>query len=148
MAFLYYIMEALKKNGKCGIILPNGPLFSNGIAGKIKEKLLKEFNLHTIIRLPESVFAPYTGIATNILFFDNAGPTREIWYYQMKKREGLKAYSKTKPIEYKDFENVLKWAENKKKNKNAWKVSAKEIKDFNLDIKNPNDKDETMDFAA
>jgi type I restriction enzyme M protein len=147
LAFLYYIMEALKKNGRCGIILPNGPLFANGIAGKIKEKLLQEFNLHTIIRLPDSVFAPYTGIATNILFFDNTGPTKEIWYYQMKKRQGLKAYSKTKPIQYEDFADVLKWSENKKKNQNAWKVSVKEIKDYNLDIKNPNDKEETLELA-
>jgi len=147
LGFLIYIMHTLKKNGRCGIILPNGPLFSNGIAGKIKEKLLSEFNLHTIIRLPTSVFAPYTGIATNILFFDKTGPTKEIWYYQMKKREGIKAYSKTKPIAFTDLVEVLNWAKNKKPNKNAWKVKVSEIKDFNLDIQNTKDRKETLDLA-
>ena len=147
LGFLIYIMHALKKNGRCGIILPNGPLFANGIAAKIKEKLLKEFNLHTIIKMPETVFSPYTGIATNILFFDKTGPTKKIWYYQMKKRPGIKAYSKTKPIQYEDFVDVLEWAKNKKENKHAWKVPVNEIKDYNLDIKNPNDKEETLDLA-
>lgn len=147
LGFLIYIMHALKENGRCGIILPNGPLFANGVAAKIKEKLLKEFNLHTIVRLPESVFSPYTGIATNILFFDKTGPTKTIWYYQMKKRPGIKAYSKTKPIQYDDFADVLEWAKSKKENKYAWKISIDEIKDYNLDIKNPNDKEETLNLA-
>jgi len=155
LAFLFYIMESLKKNGRCGIILPNGPLFANGIARKIKEKLLKEFNLHTIIRLPETVFEPYTTIATNILFFDKTKPTNEIWYYQMKVSERLRGvtrakepkYTKTNPISYEDFTDVLSWAKKKKQNKNAWKVKVSEIKDYNLDMKNPNDKDETIDLA-
>jgi len=155
LAFLLYIMYALEKNGKCGIILPNGPMFAGGIAAKIKEKLLTEFNLHTIIRLPETVFEPYTTIATNILFFDKTVPTKEIWYYQMNVSERLRGatraknpkYTKSNPIQYEDFADVLKWAENKKKNQNAWKVKVSEIKDFNLDIKNPNNKEETMDMA-
>jgi len=147
LAFLIYIMHTLKKNGRCGIILPNGPMFASGIAAKIKEKLLKEFNLHTIIRLPNSIFSPYTGIATNILFFDKTGPTKEIWYYQMKLKKGIKAYSKTKPISYEDFTPMLKWIKNKKKNENAWKVEVNEIKDYNLDIKNPNDVEEKNDLA-
>lgn len=146
LAFLLYIMYTLKQNGRCGIILPNGPLFAGGIASKIKENLLSEFNLHTIIRLPESIFSPYTGIATNILLFDRTESTKEIWYYQMEKRDGIKAYSKTKPIEYEDFKDVLKWTKNKKKNQNAWKIKISEIKDFNLDIKNPNYKEEPMDL--
>ena len=111
LAFLLYIMESLEKNGRCGIILPNGPLFAGGIAAKIKERLLDEFNLHTIIRMPETVFEPYTTIATNILFFDKTKPTKEIWYYQMKVSERLRGvtraknpkYTKTTPIAYEDF---------------------------------------------
>jgi len=155
LAFLVYIMNALEENGRCGIILPNGPMFAGGIAAKIKEKLLTEFNLHTIIRLPETVFEPYTTIATNILFFDKTPPTGEIWYYQMNVAERLRGatraknpkYTKSNPISYEDFTDVLKWVENKKKNKNSWKVSVNEIRDFNLDIKNPNDKEESMDLA-
>jgi len=155
LGFLIYIMHALKKNGRCGIILPNGPLFANGIAAKIKEKLLSEFNLHTIIRLPETVFEPYTTIATNILFFDKTKPTNEIWYYQMKVSERLRGvtrakepkYTKSNPISYEDFADVLSWAKNKKANKNAWKIKVSEIKDYNLDIKNPNEREETLDLA-
>jgi len=155
LGFLIYIMYTLKKNGRCGIILPNGPLFANGIAAKIKEKLLSEFNLHTIIRLPETVFEPYTTIATNILFFDKTKPTDEIWYYQMSVSERLRGasrakepkYTKSNPISYEDFTEVLSWAKNKKANKNAWKVLVKDIKDYNLDIKNPNDKEDTIDLA-
>src|SRR2546428_4407527 len=98
LAFLLFIMYSLKSRGRCAIILPNGPLFAGGIAAKIKQKLLEEFNLHTIIRMPNSVFAPYTGIATNILFFEKGKPTKEIWYYQMKLKEGIKAYNKTNPM--------------------------------------------------
>jgi len=155
LGFLIYIMHTLKKNGRCGIILPNGPLFANGIAAKIKEKLLSEFNLHTIIRLPETVFEPYTIIATNILFFDKTKPTNEIWYYQMNVSERLRGatrakepkYTKSNPISYEDFADVLSWTKKKKENKNAWKVKVSEIKDYNLDIKNPNDKEETIDLA-
>lgn len=147
LAFLLYIMYTLKQNGRCAIILPNGPLFTSGITAKIREKLLTEFNLHTIIRLPESVFSPYAGIATNILFFDKTDTTKEIWYYQMNKRIGIKAYSKTKPIQYDDFDEVIKWMKNKKKNHNAWKIFPNELIDYNLDIKNPNNKKTSSDIS-
>lgn len=155
LAFLLFIMESLKKNGRCGVILPNGPLFAGGIAGKIKEKILTEFNLHTIIRLPETVFEPYTNIATNILFFDKTKPTTDIWYYQMKVDERLRGatraknpkYTKSNPIAYEDFAEIEKWLKNKKINENAWKVLVKDIIDFNLDIKNPLDKEESIDLA-
>ena len=148
-------MESLEKNGRCGIILPNGPLFAGGIAAKIKQRLLEEFNLHTIIRMPETVFEPYTTIATNILFFDKTKPTKEIWYYQMKVSERLRGvtraknpkYTKTTPIAYEDFAEIEKWFKNKKENQNAWKVSVDEIKEYNLDVKNPSDKEETIDLA-
>ena len=155
LAFLLFIMESLKKNGRCGIILPNGPMFACGVAGKIKERLFKEFNLHTIIRLPETVFEPYTTIATNILFFEKGKPTKDIWYYQMKVSERLRGatraknpkYTKSNPISFEDFSEVLKWSKKKTVNENAWIVSVDEISDFNLDIKNPNDKDDTIDLA-
>ena len=155
LAFLLFIMESLKKNGRCGVILPNGPLFAGGVAAKIKEKILKEFNLHTIIRLPETVFEPYTTIATNILFFDRTKPTKEIWYYSMKVDERLRGatraknpkYTKSNPIAYEDFAEIQKWLKKKTANENAWKISVDEITDYNLDIKNPNDKDETIDLA-
>ena len=155
LAFLLYIMYTLKQNGRCGIILPNGPMFAGGIAAKIKQKLLEEFNLHTIIRLPETVFEPYTTIATNVLLFDKTQSTKEIWYYQMNVDERLRGttraknpkYTKSNPIEYGDFAHILKWIKNKKENQNAWKVKVSEITDFNLDIKNPNNKEETTDLA-
>lgn len=147
-AFLLYIMASLKNNGRCAIILPDGLLFATGIATKIKKKLLNEFNLHTIVRLPRSVFEPYTSIATNILFFNKSGTTKDIWYYQMKVSDRIKGrakepkYSKTKPIMYEDFAEVEKWFKNKTKNENAWKVSIGDIKEFNLDSTNPNIKSE------
>lgn len=146
LAFLQFIMESLKPNGRCAIILPNGPLFAGGIAAKVKQKLLEECNLHTIVRLPNSVFAPYTGIATNILFFEKGKPTSEIWYYQMKLREGLKAYNKSNPMIFEDFIDVIKWNKNKKENENAWKVKVEHVLDYNLDIKNPHDVETTLDL--
>ena len=155
LAFLLFIMESLKKDGRCGIILPNGPMFAGGVTAKIKQKLLDEFNLHTIIRLPETVFEPYTTIATNILFFDKTKPTKEIWYYQMKVSERLRGasraknpkYTKSNPISYDDFEDIVKWSKNRQENQNAWKISVKDIKNYNLDIKNPNDKEDTLDLT-
>jgi type I restriction enzyme M protein len=147
LAFLLYIMYSLKDGGRCGIILPNGPLFAGGITAKIKDKLLNEFNLHTIVRLPNSVFAPYTGIATNILFFEKKGKTKQIKYYQMKLREGIKAYNKTNPMVSDDFTEVSKWFKKKEDDKNSWTVKVEDIKEFNLDIKNPNDVEETLDLS-
>ena len=147
LAFLLYVMYSLKKNGKCGIILPDGPLFATGIAAKIKQKLLEESNLHTIIRLPRTVFEPYTSIPTNILFFDKVGSTKNIWYYQMKVASRMRKLSKAKepkytmtnPILYEDFLDVQKWFKNKTENENAWKVKVEDIKEYDLDIKNPNE---------
>ena len=155
LAFLLYIMYSLKDSGKCGIILPNGPMFATGMAAKIKQKLLEEFNLHTIIRLPETIFEPYTTIATNILFFDKKGKTKDIWYYQMKVDERLRGatraknpkYTMSNPILYEDFEEIEKWLKNKKENENAWKVSVEDLKDYNLDLKNPSDVEETIDLS-
>ena len=155
LAFLLYIMYSLKVGGRCGIILPNGPLFAGGVTAKIKKKLLEEFNLHTIIRLPKSIFEPYTGIATNILFFEKTGPTKEIWYYKMNVDERLRGvtraknpkYTKSNPIEYEDFKEIENWFKNKKENQNAWKISINDIEDYNLDEENPNDKEETSNLT-
>ena len=121
--FMDVIMYRLKDSGRCAVVLPDGFLFGvDGAKLNIKKKLINEFNLHTIIRLPGSVFAPYTPTHTNILFFDNNGKTKNIWYYRMDMPEGYKHFSKTKPIELKHFDCVNEW----------WK-NRKEIKDEKLD---------------
>ena len=112
--FMSVIMYRLKKNGRAAVILPDGFLFGTDNAKvNIKRKLLREFNLHTIIRLPGSVFSPYTSITTNILFFDNTHPTEETWFYRLDMPEGYKHFSKTKPMKREHFQSVLEWWENK-----------------------------------
>jgi type I restriction enzyme M protein len=146
LLFLQLIMRKLRrpvsgaKGGRCGMVVPDGVLFGEGICGRIKEELLKEFNLHTIVRLPNGVFAPYTDIQTNLLFFDRSGPTREIWYYQQPLPNGRKKYSKTAPIQFEEFSECLSWWKKREENEQAWKVSATEVltNNCNLDIKNPN----------
>ncbi len=112
--FMSVIMYRLKKNGRAAVILPDGFLFGTDNAKvAIKKKLLSEFNLHTIIRMPHSVFAPYTSITTNILFFDRTGPTRETWFYRLDMPEGYKNFSKTKPMELKHFTPAMDWWDNR-----------------------------------
>lgn len=112
--FMAVIMFRLKKDGRCGIILPDGFLFGTDNAKiNIKKKLLSEFNLHTIIRLPHSVFAPYTSISTNILFFDNAKPSEELWFYRVDMPEGYKNFSKTRPMQLEHFKDALSWWDNR-----------------------------------
>jgi len=110
------------------------------VAARIKGELLTEFNLHTIVRLPNGVFAPYTSIPTNILFFDRSGPTREVWYYEQPLPEGRKQYTKTQPLQYEEFADCQAWWGKQEENERAWKVPAAEIlaNNCNLDIKNPN----------
>ena len=112
--FMSVIMYRLKKNGRAAVILPDGFLFGTDNAKvNIKKKLLREFNLHTIIRLPGSVFSPYTSITTNILFFDNTHPTEETWFYRLDMPEGYKHFSKTKPMKLEHFQPVLDWWNNR-----------------------------------
>lgn len=112
--FMVEIMYRLKENGKVGIVLPDGFLFgTDNSKVAIKKKLMNECNLHTIIRLPGSIFSPYTSIATNLLFFDKTGPTKETWFYRMDLPEGYKAFSKTRPVELKHMKEILKWSKNK-----------------------------------
>lgn len=112
--FIDIIMFRLKKNGRCAIVLPDGFLFGTDNAKtNIKKKLLEEFNLHTVVRMPHSVFAPYTSITTNILFFDNTHPTEETWFYRLDMPEGYKNFSKTRPMELKHFDPALDWWNNR-----------------------------------
>lgn len=112
--------------------------------------MLEECNLHTIIRLPGSVFEPYASVATNLLFFEKGKPTKEIWYYEHKLPEGQKSYSKTKPIRLEEFEPIKNWWNNREENGNAWKVPIEEIKDngYDLDIKNPAKAEEEKVFTS
>lgn len=153
LLFLQLIMRKLKRpghgsdqGGRAAVVVPNGTLFGDGICARIKEDLLKNFNLHTIVRLPEGVFAPYTDIPTNLVFFDRSGPTSEIWYYQIPLPEGRRKYTKTRPMEFAEFADCLKWWESREQNEHAWRVKAKDILKYddgrklvsvNLDIKNP-----------
>ena len=108
--FMSVIMYRLKKNGRAAVILPDGFLFGTDNAKlSIKKKLLSQFNLHTVIRLPGSVFSPYTSITTNILFFDNTKPTEETWFYRLDMPEGYKHFSKTKPMKLEHFDPVAEW---------------------------------------
>lgn len=147
--FMIEIMYRLKKNGKVGVIIPDGLLNGMGNKTKIREKLLTDFNLHTIVRLPNSVFKPYATVATNILFFENNGATKDIWFYEHQVPTGKKAYSKTKPIEFAEFKKELNWWNNRVENDVAWKVSVEDIRenDYNLDIKNPNNHVEIKEYS-
>ena len=138
--FLVLIIHLLKPGGRAALVLPDGTLFGEGVKTRIKEKLLTECNLHTIVRLPNGVFNPYTGIKTNLLFFTKGEPTREIWYYEHPYPDGVKSYNKTKPIHIKEFKPEKQWWEKREESERAWKVSIKTIRErnFNLDIKNPN----------
>lgn len=138
--FLVLIMHLLKDGGRGAIVLPDGTLFGEGVKTKIKEKLLEECNLHTIVRLPNGVFNPYTGIKTNLLFFTKGERTKEIWFYEHPYPEGYKNYSKNKPIHIQEFESEKKWWDNRVVSELAWKVPVEEVisNNFNLDINNPN----------
>lgn len=132
LLFLQFIMRKLRRQprpGRAAVVVPNGILFGDGICARIKEELLKEFNLHTIVRLPNGVFAPYTSISTNLLFFDRSGPTGEIWYYEQPLPEGRKGYSKTVPIQYEEFAGCLQWWNNRVENEQAWRVDFRQIYD-------------------
>jgi type I restriction enzyme M protein len=142
--FLILIMTLLKDGGRGAIVLPDGTLFGEGVKTRIKERLLEECNLHTIVRLPNGVFSPYTGIKTNLLFFTKGEKTKDIWYYEHPYPPGYKSYSKTKPIRIEEFEPEKAWWNNRQESEFAWRVSAETIKatNYNLDIKNPNKNDE------
>ena len=144
--FLVLIMHLLKNGGRAAIVLPDGTLFGEGIKTRIKEQLLETCNLHTIVRLPKGVFNPYTNISTNLLFFNKGGPTTEVWYYEHPYPFGLKSYSKTKPMSFKEFVPEQEWwgterlgFKDRVQNEFAWKLSLEELqaRNYNLDCKNP-----------
>lgn len=148
--FLILFLKLLKNNGRAGIVLPDGSLTGDGVKARIREKWLEECNLHTIIRLPNSVFAPYATVATNLLFFTKGQPTKEIWYYEHRLPEEQKSYSKTKPIQVKEFEPIKQWWNNRTESDIAWKVSIQDIKskNYDLDIKNPTEKEEEHKYTT
>lgn len=150
--FLVLIMRVLKPNGRAGLVLPDGTLFGEGVKTRIKEKLLNECNLHTVVRLPNGVFNPYTGIKTNLLFFTKGQPTKHVWYYEHPYPPGAKSYNKSKPIRIEEFKPEKRWwgkpdknnlYSKRKETEQAWCVTIEEIKgaNYNLDIKNPHNSD-------
>lgn len=148
--FLVLMIHLLKNGGRAGIVLPDGSLTGEGVKQRVRQRLLEECNLHTIIRLPNSVFQPYATVATNLLFFVKGTPTKEIWYYEHRLPEGQKSYSKTKPIRLEEFNPIREWWNNRRENEVAWKVDIKTIIDtgYDLDIKNPNKQEEVHDYTS
>ena len=142
--FLALIVRLLKSGGRAAVVLPDGSLFGEGVKTRLKELLMEECNLHTIVRLPNSVFKPYASIGTNLLFFEKGEPTKDIWFYEHRIPEGQKAYSMTKPIRFEHLKPCIDWwggvkRKGRKETEVAWKVTAAEVKasNYNLDIKNP-----------
>lgn len=145
--FLQSVMARIEKSthGRAAVIVPNSVLFDTGVGGRIKKKLMQAFNLHTVVRLPNGTFAPYTLIPTNILFFEHGGPTKDVWFYEHPLPEGRKNYTKTKPLRYEEFAEAEAWwggstREGRESTAQAWMVSAEDLAadDFNLDLHNPN----------
>src|SRR5580658_2281841 len=143
--FLALIIRLLKPGGRAAVVLPDGSLFGEGVKTRLKEHLMEECNLHTIVRLPNSVFKPYAGIGTNLLFFEKGEPTKDIWFYEHRVPEGQKAYSMTKPIRVEYLKPCVDWwggakRKGRKENEIAWRVTSDEVKarSYNLDFKNPN----------
>ena len=152
LLFLQLIMRRLKRGGRgrAAVVVPHGTLFGDGVAARIKADLLEQFNLHTIIRLPEGVFAPYTDIPANLIFFDTSGPTGDIWYWEQPMPEGRRKYSKTVPLRYEELADCLIWWTAREEGPQAWTVKAPglirrdnqgNVVAVNLDIKNPNAKE-------
>jgi type I restriction enzyme M protein len=144
--FMALIIKLLRAHGRAAVVLPDGFLFGEGTKATLKKALLEECNLHTIVRLPNGVFAPYTGIKTNILFFTKGVPTKDIWFYEHPYPTGVTSYNKTKPMQFEEFQTEQKWwgdeadgFKARKVSEQAWKVSADDIAaaGYNLDSKNP-----------
>lgn len=137
--FLILMIHLLKQGGRAGIVMPDGSLTGEGVKERVRQKLLEDCNLHTIIRLPNSVFQPYASVATNLLFFEKGKQTKDVWYYEHRMPDGYKAYNKTKPIQEIEFEPIKIWWNNRKESEVAWKVDINTIieRGYDLDIKNP-----------
>jgi type I restriction enzyme M protein len=153
LLFLQLIMRRLKRPGRGGerggraaVVVPNGTLFGDGVSARVKEELLRSFNLHTIVRLPRGAFLPYTSIPANLLFFDSPGPTEAIWCYEHPLPAGRKQYTKTMPLRHEEFADCLGWWHARRETRQAWKVRVEEVLRYdgtgallaaNLDLKNP-----------
>jgi type I restriction enzyme M protein len=137
--FLLLILTVLEEGGRAALVLPDGTLFGEGVKTRLKERLLEECDLHTIVRLPKGVFNPYTSIKTNLLFFTKGRPTKEVWFYEHPYPDGYKSYSKTKPMRFEEFKPEQAWWNERRETDHAWRVSVEDIKarGYNLDIKNP-----------
>ena len=144
--FLVLMIHLLKNGGRAGIVLPDGSLTGDGIKQRVRQRMLEECNLHTIIRLPNSVFQPYATVATNLLFFTKGTPTQEVWYYEHRLPEGQKSYSKTRPLGLKEFDPIKAWWNDRKESDLSWKVDIQTIMDrnYDLDIKNPTKQEEEI----
>lgn len=148
--FLLLMIRYLRDGGRAAIVLPDGSLTGDGVKQRIRQEFLEQCNVHTIVRLPNSVFQPYASVATNLLFFTKGEPTKEIFYWEHKLPEGQKSYSKTKPIQKKEFDSLKAWWNNRSENEQAWKVGIDVLKNngYNLDIKNPFVKDEEIVYST
>lgn len=148
--FLILMIHLLKEGGRSAIVLPDGSLTGDGVKQRIRQKLLEDCNLHTILRLPNSVFQPYASVSTNLLFFTKGEPTQNIWYYEHKLPEGYKAYSKTKPIQLAEFDALKSWWASREANEQAWQVDIDTVKanGYNLDIKNPHRAEEEKQLSS
>ena len=164
--FLILMIHLLKQGGRAGIVLPDGSLTGDGVKQRVREKLLRDCNLHTIIRLPNSVFQPYATVATNLLFFEKGNhssshksdsingsdsfATREVWYYEHRLPEGQKSYSKTKTIQQREFDPIKKWWNHREESDVCWKVDIKTIieRGYDLDIKNPGKQEEEHEYSS
>jgi type I restriction enzyme M protein len=138
--FLQLVIRQLKDGGRCGIVVPNSLLFLGGVGARIKKQLLTECNLHTVVRLPNGVFEPYTPIPSNLLFFEKTGQTKEVWFYEIAPPEGRKKYSKTKPMRFEEFADCQAWWTRRVENERAWRVAFADLEaaEFDLDLHNPN----------
>lgn len=144
--FLVLMIHLLKNGGRAGIVLPDGSLTGDGVKQRVRQRLLEECNLHTIIRLPNSVFQPYATVATNLLFFTKGTPTKDVWYYEHRLPEGQKAYNKTRPLKLQEFDPIKEWWNDRKESELSWKVDIQTIIDrnYDLDIKNPTKQEEEI----
>ena len=137
--FLLLMVRYLRDRGRAAIVLPDGSLTGDGVKARIRQHLLESCNLHTIVRLPNSVFQPYASVATNLLFFTKGKRTEDIWYWEHRLPVGVKAYSKTKPIVKGEFQSLRDWWGRREEGEQAWRVSFADLEKngFNLDVKNP-----------
>ena len=134
--FLVHMMALLKDGGRCGMVLPDGFLFGTGVKAAIKKRLLEDCNLHTVVRLPKDVFAPYTNINTNLLFFQKGTPTKGVWYYRLEMPQGYKHFSKTRPMLPEHFQPVRDWWNNRVESEVSSFVPVEDIvaADYSLDF--------------